>query len=306
MKKKPKRTAKKASKSEKIRLDRDATALVLALRLVGKRAAGGDEVSAQMLWAAFNWLAGALAMMIDQKSCALDMERLFNIAQRCDHMLREAVRRKDAAALPVALSVAAGGCDILREAANQNTEFVASFAESASDWPVLMACKKSYHEDADTYLRLIRVGTKSVPRTTAATHVNTTEIRSAELASMVLAKLMFYRTILVRDAAGLQFPAGSTRTAEQRLRIEAREFKESLELESLTNDTWKQWWGVGRRIVGKYWKDHPKQEVLDVQQLGGPGRNSKSPKAYALEKIRSAFYTAAKAVFPARPAVAQS
>ncbi|MGI8436099.1 MAG: hypothetical protein ACR2NX_04245 [Chthoniobacterales bacterium] len=309
MKKKPKRLVKnKASKTRKIRPDLSTAALALALSAVGKRAVAGDETSARMLWASFNWMAGALAMMADQGSCAVDMECLFNITQRCQHMLKGALRRTDAAALRVALGVAAGGCDILKEAAAQDMEFVASFAEEASDWPVRMACKRFYHEDADAYLRSIRVGTRGNPRTTAGTHVNATaEVRPAELASMILRKLRFYCTILGRDAAGLQFPIGSSRTAEQNLRVEAKEFKEILKLPELTAATWQQWWRVGRSILEKYWANDQKQEATDVDKIGGNGDpdSRKSARTYAIGKIRSAFYTAAKAVFPPAPVVAQ-
>jgi hypothetical protein len=308
MKKKPIRAAKKkGTKAAQLKLDSGMAALALALPSVGKRAAAGDQTSARMLWAAFDWLAGSLAMMADQECCAPDMERLFNVAQRVQHMLSEALRRKNAAALRVALNVAAGSSDLLREAAKQDLEFIAGFAERASTWPVLMACKKSYHKDADDYLASIRVGTKSVPRTTAATHVNAIEVRAAELASIILRKLSFYRTILGRDATGLRFPKGSMATAEQNLRVEARAFKDILKLPLLTKDTWKQWWSVGRRILEKDWANDPQAAAADIKKVGGKGDadSRKSAKTVAIGKIRSAFHTAAKAVFPPEPVLTQ-
>lgn len=308
MKKKPKQLAKKKSAKKKIQLEPSGAALALALPSVGKRAMAGDEVSARLLWAAFNWLAGALAMMADQESCAVDMERLFNIAQRCEHMLREAVRRKDAAGLRIAFNVAAGGCEILKEATKQDLEFVASFAEGASTWPVLLACKKSFHDEADAYMESIRVGTKSVPRTTAGTKVSaSSDVRTAELASMILRKLTFYRTILGRGAAGVRFPKGSTRTAEETSRIEAKEFKEILKLQPLTKETWQQWWKVGRLILEKDWASDAKQAAVDVNLIGGEGQTEYrlKPKPYAVKKIRLAFHTAAKAVFPLAPVLTQ-
>jgi hypothetical protein len=121
---------------------------------------------------------------------------------------------------------------------------VASFAESAATWPVMTAAKASYHKAVDKYLRSIRVGTKSIPRTAKSTHVNTSKVRTSELAAMILKQMRLYKSLLERFDKNITWPEGSLRAAEQNLRIgEAKDFRcELLKLngKSTPLELWKR------------------------------------------------------------------
>jgi hypothetical protein len=208
-------------------------------------------------------------------------------------MTKVALGRADPSALRIALALAEGGCELLRQTAEKDSEFVANFAKSAATWPVMMAMKASYHRDANKYLRAIRIGTKSVPRTTAGTHVNAVDSPSSRLAAIILSRLCLYKTLLRRKE---EWSQGSVRIAEQKLRVEAMKFREVLKLPALNTSTQRKWWEIGKRILMAYWIEHPDKAREDIAFLGKGRRENKSDKTQAIGLVRRAFYTAVKLV----------
>jgi hypothetical protein len=286
-----------ATKVAVSKVDQYRSELDVLLQQIARRASAGDAAFTVTLWGVFNWIAGIIAILADQDASALDKLRLSNVTVRCLHMLKVALDRSDEGALRIAFGMTKVGCDLLKHTAAREVEFVASFAQSSPTWPVMMATKAIYHQAADKYLQSIRLGTKSVPPTTKSTHVNTRNIRSSELAAMILNKIRLYRyrLFLERDDKGITWPKGSLRTAEQMLRDEAEESRPEL-LELKNNNTPLELWKIGKRMLYSYWDRNPKQAREDIKLLsGGRGkRDGKSERTLAMELVRRAFYTAVK------------
>jgi hypothetical protein len=279
-------------------LDPLCVALRESLQAVARRSSSGEAAAIEELWKTFNYLSGMTAVLADQNPRALDKQRLANVTVRCLHMLKVALGRSDAGALRVALGLTAEGCDLLQQTAQRDPEFVASFAESAASWPVMTAAKASYRKAADKYLQSIRVGTKSIPRTTKSTHVNTSKVRTSDLAAMILKQMRLYKSLLERFGKGITWPEGSLRTAEQNLRIlEAKDFRCEL-LKLNRKSTPLELWKVGRRVLYRYWDRNPEQARKDIKLLSRweGGGDRKSERTLAMELVRRAFYTAVKLV----------
>ena len=234
-----------------------------------------------------------IAALTDRRTDALDCERLLDVIVRCGHMLKVGLSRGSPSALQITQSMAAGCCELLKEAAQRNPQFVATVAQHTATWPVMIAMKESYHRDADQYLRGIRVGTKSAPCTSAGTHVNAAESPSSKLATMILGKLLLYNGILRRRAAWGQ---GSVRLAGQKLRTEAMGFREILKLPALDKSSQREWWEIGKRILNDYWTQHPDEARKDIAFLGAGRREHKSDRTQAIGLVRRAFYTAVKLI----------
>jgi hypothetical protein len=235
----------------------------LWLQTVGTLAKDGNLHARDTLWCAFNSLAWSLAKLARTEN-SVHSGLFQGVLQHCLYILRCGLAARDPDALTYTYNLALRATDLIHETANRESNFVAKFKATVSDWPTIDKPKTSRRPQA--------------------------------LARFVLGEIRLYRPLLSRRGKIVSGDTLTDRTATQIRICRANELRKWLiELPStFTKNTAPQWWKVGRRILKRYWKDNPVERDRDWEKLG-ENNELKSPENYATGLVRRAFYRLARA-----------
>ena len=270
----------------------DKSTVFEVLRSTARLAVQGHKAALETLWQAQHGIARHLACIGDQNARTINRGLLTEILQRGIHMLVKRMSKNDPSALEELLELAECCCDYLKEAADRDPEFVAKLAERRPFWPVMLGRKRLYHDLADSFLTKVRAGTKSIPPTTPKTNIEAND-RWTRVALELLGTTFTYRRILSREKARTRSDGPITKKIETELRItEAKFFPEVLGLPTQFDRKSKsKYWAVAKQMLKARWKRNPAEEDDAVKAVGSG--HDESDRAYAIRRVRTAFYTLA-------------
>jgi hypothetical protein len=215
---------------------------------------------------------------------------------RSVHQLKTGLNLGESEALAATYRLTEQGCQLLKMTSENNSDFVAIFAERRAFWPVLMGTKQMYHDAADQYLRKIRVGQKSIPPTVSETKIEATD-RWTELATMLINDIILFRWLLGRAKNRIKSTSPFEQKIENDLTRKARNFPGVLELESSSNiNDLSAWWKQALPILKYYWKENPSQASKDWRRAGRGG--GESGQTYAIRRVREAFKSLGRTTEP--------